>query len=582
MKNICHFSPPPPRIPRSKKLTQFSNREFWYEEARSALRRRLQQNPPSVGSKTHARNVILFVGDGMSLTTITASRILKGQRGGRSGEEQDLAWDKFPAVALVKTYNADAQVGESSACSTALMCGVKANFETLGLDTRGKFENCLSSFSSKVPSLMDWAQEEGKMTGIVTNTRITHATPAALYAHTPSRYWEDDGKVPPASRKSCKDIARQLIEDDPGKNINVILGGGRRHWLPKVAKDPESDKDEGRRLDGRNLIDDWIRDKKRRGLNSAYVWNKSQMEEINKKQIDHLLGLFSYSHMDFETDRNTGPDGDPSLADMTRTALNMLQKSTKGFFLFVEGGRIDHAHHYNNAYRALDETIALESAVLTAMSMVDLSETLIVLTSDHSHVMTMGGTDGKVSDIDGFPYSTLIYGNGPGFSEPRTIPNNGTTVGKQAEEKNSVHGAAVPRQWATHGGEDVPIYAQGPLASSVFTGVIDQSYIPHAIAYAACWGFHSHRCSNGLDNYTTSQVQTACSSLPDVSSASTGSHGSGQPIVIASSVMSDNGRSNFMGTIYVYFIYYQVFNIFYNNLININIIIIIIIIIINN
>ena len=80
----------------------FSDREFWYEEARSALRRRLQQNPPSAGSKTHARNVILFVGDGMSLTTITASRILKGQRGGRSGEEQDLAWDKFPAVALVK------------------------------------------------------------------------------------------------------------------------------------------------------------------------------------------------------------------------------------------------------------------------------------------------------------------------------------------------------------------------------------------------------------------------------------------------------------------------------------------------
>lgn len=65
------------------------------------------------------------------------------------------------------------------------------------------------------------ASVSGKTTGIVTNTRITHATPAALYAHTPSRYWEDDGKVPPASRKSCKDIARQLIEDDPGRNINV-------------------------------------------------------------------------------------------------------------------------------------------------------------------------------------------------------------------------------------------------------------------------------------------------------------------------------------------------------------------------
>lgn len=79
-----------------------TDREFWYEEARSALRRRLQQNPPSAGTKAHARNVILFVGDGMSLTTITAARILRGQRLGRLGEEHELAWDKFPAVALVK------------------------------------------------------------------------------------------------------------------------------------------------------------------------------------------------------------------------------------------------------------------------------------------------------------------------------------------------------------------------------------------------------------------------------------------------------------------------------------------------
>lgn len=79
-----------------------TDREFWYEEARSALRRRLQQNPPSTGSKTHARNVILFIGDGMGIATVTASRILRGQRLGKSGEEQELAWDKFPAVAIAK------------------------------------------------------------------------------------------------------------------------------------------------------------------------------------------------------------------------------------------------------------------------------------------------------------------------------------------------------------------------------------------------------------------------------------------------------------------------------------------------
>ncbi|KAG8264910.1 hypothetical protein J6590_107017, partial [Homalodisca vitripennis] len=114
----------------------------------------------------------------------------------------------------------DAQIGESSACATALLCGVKANFETVGLDARGRFENCKSSVNSKVESLVDWAHREGKATGIVTNTRVSHATPAALFAHSASRYWEDDSKVPPGARKVCKDITRQLVENEPGRSIN--------------------------------------------------------------------------------------------------------------------------------------------------------------------------------------------------------------------------------------------------------------------------------------------------------------------------------------------------------------------------
>ncbi|XP_068083910.1 alkaline phosphatase, tissue-nonspecific isozyme [Anabrus simplex] len=472
------------------------DREYWYEAARVAIRRRLQD---ARGPLPRARNVILVVGDGMGLATVTASRILRGQRLGYQGEEYEMVWEKFPAVALARTYNADAQVGESSACATALLCGVKANLETVGLDARGRFEQCLSSFEARVPSLIGWAQEQGKATGIVTTTRITHATPAALYAHSASRYWEDDSKIPPSARKSCKDIARQLVEDDPGRSINVLLGGGRRHWLPKVARDPEPPAEEGRRLDGRNLIDDWIRDKKRRGLKAEYVWNQGQLASIDLQRVDHLLGLFSYSHLEFDADRDTSPEGDPSLTEMALTALRILQRKPKGFFLFVEGGRIDHAHHYNNAYRALDETLAMETAVMALLPLVNLNETLVVLTADHSHVLTMGGLatpkgnpilgiDGKVSDVDGLPYSTLLYGNGPGFISPRQIPNN------LSSERNTAHGAAVPRQWATHGGEDVPVYAQGPLASLLFSGSFDQSYVPHAIAYIACLGEHAARC----------------------------------------------------------------------------------------
>ncbi|XP_006566957.1 alkaline phosphatase isoform X6 [Apis mellifera] len=410
-------------------------RVAWYEGATRAIEGRIRASaatwsaPPAGGV---ARGVVLFVGDGMGMSTLTAARILSGQRRGNTGEEAQLAWDSFPAVALARTYNMDAQVGESSACATALLCGVKANYETVGLDSSARFENCYSSFDARVPSLINWAQEQGKSTGLVTTTRVTHATPAALYAHAASRYWEDDGKVPPAARTSCKDIARQLLEDEPGRNINVILGGGRRHFVSKVTQDPEEPDKEGRRLDGRNLIEEWSRNHRLRNVAAKYVANKEQFESVDPRKVNHLLGLFSYSHMDFDVDRNTNGSGDPSLAEMTIKALRILAKNPEGYFLFVEGGRIDHAHHYNNAYRALDETLALEEAVRAVMKEVDLSETLLVVTADHSHVLTLGGlathrgnpifgSDSKMSDVDGQPYTTLLYSNGPGYTQPRNI-----------------------------------------------------------------------------------------------------------------------------------------------------------------
>ncbi|XP_046389629.1 alkaline phosphatase, tissue-nonspecific isozyme-like [Ischnura elegans] len=494
----------PPALSAAAATETDHGRDYWYRKAREDIEEVLAMgNGERPGGRAWevgvARNVVLFVGDGMGLSTVTAARILRGQQMGASGEEHKLAFEKFPHLALAKTYNADAQIGESSACATALLCGVRANAETVGVDATARFDDCHASHSARVPSLLDWAHHEGKATGIVTTTRVTHGTPAALYAHSASRYWEDDGKVPPKSRNACKDIARQLVEDDPGRQINVVLGGGRRHLLPKVAQDPEtgSEAEEGRRLDGRNLVEDWLRDKRTRGLRGHYVWNKGQFEAVNPKYIDHLLGLFAYSHMDFEADRDTSAEGDPSLAEMTKKAIQILQKNPHGFFLFVEGGRIDHAHHYNNAYRALQETLALEAALEAALPLLDPERTLVVLTADHSHVLTLGGTgtkrgnpilgvDAKVSDVDGLPYTTLLYSSGPGFGR-----ENLTSVDTGA--KNVVQQSAVPRLWATHGGEDVPVYAKGP-GSSLFRGSVDQTYIPHAIAYAACIGEHKERC----------------------------------------------------------------------------------------
>ncbi|XP_024893743.1 alkaline phosphatase-like isoform X1 [Temnothorax curvispinosus] len=519
-------------------------REVWYEAATRAIETRIREAASSSVSGTTppagvARGVVLFVGDGMGMSTLTAARILAGQRHGNPGEETQLAWESFPAVALARTYNMDAQVGESSACATALLCGVKANYETVGLDSSARFEDCYSSLEARVPSLINWAQDQGKSTGLVTTTRVTHATPAALYAHAASRYWEDDGKVPPAARTSCKDIARQLLEDEPGCNITVILGGGRRHFVPKVTLDPEEPDKEGRRLDGRNLIEEWSRNNRKRNIVAKYVANKEQFEKVDTRRVSRLLGLFAYSHMDFDVDRNTNDTGDPSLAEMAIKALRILANNPEGYFLFVEGGRIDHAHHYNNAYRALDETLALEEAVEAVMKEVDLTETLLVVTADHSHVLTLGGlathrgnpifgSDSKVSDVDGQPYTTLLYSNGPGYTHPRNI--------LREAGKDSIQTAGVPRAWATHGGEDVPVFAVGPLASALFSGSVDQSYIPHAIAYAACLAHHASRCSRDPTNNanasdTMNAAPISCPSAEPNSAA------------ISSDVMNDRMRN---------------------------------------
>ncbi|CAG2053979.1 unnamed protein product [Timema podura] len=354
-------------------------------------------------------------------------------------------------------------------------------------------------------ALANYATEVGMATGIVTNARLTHATPAALYAHAPNRYWEDDSKVPVESRRTCKDIARQLIEDSPGKDINVILGGGRRHW-----------EREGRRLDGRNLVDDWLRDKRRRGLLAHYVETAEELSQLNTRHLDYLLGIFAPSHMSFELDRKLSPGDEPCLSEMVTTAIRLLRRNSRGFLLVVEGtdtltlakllrrlfgptsmiawskaplsqqtrlpvmgrsrfesrsgGRIDHASHYNNAYRVLDETLSLESAVLVALSEVDAAETLVVVTSDHSNMLTLGGLS--------------------------------TTRGNDIFGLVSARSSAVPLKWATHGGEDVPVFTRGPMADLLFTGTFDQSYIPHAIAFAACLGEHKKRCSVHAKNYT--------------------------------------------------------------------------------
>ncbi|AER55953.1 alkaline phosphatase [Pseudoxanthomonas spadix] len=463
-----------------------------------------------------ARNVILFLGDGMSLTTVAAARILEGQRKGGPGEENALSWEGFPATALSKTYNTDSQTPDSAGTMTAIMTGVKSHMGAIGVSA-GTRNDCADSLDKGLLSWLQLADSAGMATGIVTTTRLTHATPAATYAHSPERNWESDADLPPKARAAgCTDIAQQLLTDARfGRGPLVALGGGRGQFQPATARDPEYADKVGLRLDGRDLVAEW----KQAHPGGAYVWNTGQLRAA--KDAPALLGLFEPDHMQFDHDRDRTPGGEPSLAEMTTTAIQALARTPQGFALMVEAGRIDHAHHNGNAFRALDETVALSDAVRAAMQAAP-PETLIIVTADHSHslnfvgypvrgnpilgkVRGLGGEEGDrtqyARDQLGLPYTTLSYANGPGYPgasnaqpqgskhhphQPANVhPSTGrpdlTHVDTQAPDY--LQESMIPLKAETHGGDDVGIWATGP-GSAAFHGTLEQNTLYHLIVQA--------------------------------------------------------------------------------------------------
>ena len=320
-----------------------------------------------------AKNIIFFVGDGMGLSTQTAARIYEGQTKGKPGEENRLSFETLPYSALSKTYSWDQQTSDSAPTMTAMVTGYKAREGMLSVNQTSARGDCsaANNAAKSLKTILEYAADSGRATGIVSTARLTHATPAATYAHTPVRDWEADANQPAGC--GVKDIARQLIEVSPSvrSSLKVAMGGGRTYFLPKKVGvndffDPEYGTVKGRRNDGRDLTAEWL---STRGLGAAYVWNKAQFDAINPATTEHLLGLYEPSHMQFESDRATDTAGEPSLTEMTEKSIRMLQKSPTGFFLHVEAGRIDHAHHGGNAKRALVDTVELSNAVRKAMEM---------------------------------------------------------------------------------------------------------------------------------------------------------------------------------------------------------------------
>lgn len=458
-----------------------------------------------------AKNVIVFLGDGMSLSTVAAARILQGQRAGGSGEEHQLSFETLPYTALAKTYNTDFQTPDSAGTMTAIATGAKTRFGVIGIGQAAGRGDCAASRSNALLSILDLAESAGMATGVVTTTRVTHATPAAVYAHSPDRNWESDADVPQKARTAgCTDIAAQMLETQFGDGIEVVLGGGRGQFTPTSVEDAESPDKVGLRLDGRDLTAEW----RARNPQGAYVWNSAQLAAA--AQAPRLLGLFGDSHMRYEADRAQDKGGEPSLAELTRAALRVLQKDTDGYFLLVEGGRIDHAHHEGNAARALTDTIAFSDAVRVALEATSADDTLLLVTADHAHTMSFAGyplrgnailgkvrgisgegnTDGGFArDANGLPYTTLGYANGPGAltDEGRRDLNSVDT-----ENIDYLQASAVPLGAETHGGEDVGVWARGPGAAAV-RGTLEQNVLYHLMVQSTS-ALRARLCKAGTCN----------------------------------------------------------------------------------
>nr|WP_283816645.1 alkaline phosphatase [Phenylobacterium glaciei] len=413
----------------------------------------------------HAKNVILFIGDGMGVSTLTAARIYQGQLRGADGASNRLSFERFPNLALVKTYSADSLVTDSANGASAMMTGVRTINGALGVDASVDRDSCASALAARVETVAELAKARGLSTGAVSTAAITDATPAALYAHTGARSWQGDFVIPPeAAAAGCIDIARQLVEAPEAVRLDLALGGGAEFF--KAAK----------RRDGRDLTHEWA------GRPGSVFVDTAQALVALPNGTRRVLGLFASNNMRRETDR---PSDAPRLADMTKSAISFLSQNPKGYFLMVEGGLIDKAHHVGLAHEALNETVEFDAAIVQALAMTDPRNTLILVTADHSHGLTISGgarnspilglvpdADGKPKlAADGKPYGILNYETGPGApgaGETRFDPATKDTL-----DPAYVAQAAIPMSSAAHTGEDVALYAQGPGAERVH-GLIDQ------------------------------------------------------------------------------------------------------------
>lgn len=291
-------------------------------------------------------NVILFIPDGFGPAHGTMAREYK-RTYLRTGDT--LALDGIE-VGAIRTHASDSLITDSAASATAYATGVKTFNGAIGVDDERR----------PLATVLQAARQRGLATGVVTTTRVTHASPGSFVAHVPSRSMENE-------------IAEQLLQTRP----DLAIGGGLRFFLPEDGG--------GAREDGRNLVEE------ARAAGYTVALDRKAFDDVSTLP---LLALLADDHLPYEVDRQSG---EPSLADLTRKALALLSAQEKGFFVMIEAGRIDHGAHANDIAATLHDVLAFDEAMRVALDFVERDgNTLLISVADHE---TGGLTLGR--SIDG-------------------------------------------------------------------------------------------------------------------------------------------------------------------------------------
>jgi alkaline phosphatase len=317
----------------------------------------------SVGQGAEPKNVILVIGDGMGPQAVGLAIYYNLFM---NGPEKPLNLERVMAAGntgYCLTYQYGTVVTDSASAATALASGVKTREAIIGKDHNGR----------AMKTVTDLALQEKKSAGVISNTRMTHATPAAFYAQVIHRDMENE-------------IAAQLVERG---DLQVAFSGGAQHFIPegsKVEDHPDLkgiSKEAGwgpsRRKDKRDLIEE----AKRKGY--KFVSNDGQLKNLDGKSTEKAFGLFSASGFPSAIDRQPHHQtGVPTLSQMTEKALEILSKNPKGFFLMVEGGQVDWVAHGNDVASGVHEMMELDQTLGSILKFAEADpETLVIVTADH-------------------------------------------------------------------------------------------------------------------------------------------------------------------------------------------------------